>query len=238
MPSKATSSEAGGRVVSSSAEALERVVSKFAGGYRSVGSMVYEVIRDAIISGAFAPGERLRQEMLAEVIGVSRLPIRSALTQLQAEGLVEFHEHRGAVVKTLSADQIREIYELRKLLEGMAVRHAVTTITPERLSELRELADRIARSNETHADPRGQFYELLYDAEGNPLRWQIIEDLRVKVGGYVLGRRLGAPDTHLAILDHIDEGDAEGAVEVLNSYLQEVCEAIVAIVEPGDVEED
>src|SRR5690348_7488229 len=98
------------------------VVDHLASGYKTVGQMVYAVVREAITTGAFAPGEWLRQESLAEAIGVSRIPVRTALFQLEKEGLVTFHPHRGARVRTLTPAQIDEIYRLRLLLESHALR--------------------------------------------------------------------------------------------------------------------
>src|SRR5689334_2327518 len=92
---------------------FSEVVSQYAGSYKTIGEMVYGVLRESIVTGAFAPGEWLRQEALAEAIGVSRIPVRTALLQLEAEGLVNFHPHRGARVRTLSTSQIDEIYRLR-----------------------------------------------------------------------------------------------------------------------------
>src|SRR4051794_175601 len=82
------------------------VVDQVAGGYRTIGEMVYAVLKEAIMNGAFAPGEWLGQESLATAIGVSRIPVRTALLQLEAEGLVTFHPHRGARVRNLTAEQI------------------------------------------------------------------------------------------------------------------------------------
>ncbi|GMA96815.1 hypothetical protein GCM10025881_36390 [Pseudolysinimonas kribbensis] len=79
---------------------LEEVAARLTNGYKTIGEMVYEVIRESIVSGAFAPGERLRQEAIATAIGVSRIPVRSALMQLESEGLVDFHPRRGAVVRS------------------------------------------------------------------------------------------------------------------------------------------
>ena len=104
--------------------------------FRTVGDMVYEVLREGILKGVFQPGERLRQDQLAEAIGVSRIPVRSALMQLESEGLITFNPYRGAVVNKLSAKEMREIYELRALLESNALRKAVEVMTPERLAHI------------------------------------------------------------------------------------------------------
>lgn len=223
---------------SGSKSALEQLAKEFSSGYRSVGVMVYEVLKDAILSGALAPGEKLRQESLAEAIGVSRLPVRSALIQLEADGLVLFHERRGAVVTTLSEAQVREIYELRTVLEGFALREAIRTMTPERLARLRELATIADAEGEGHAfvEARNRFYDELYGVEKHPLLTQIVADLRLKVGGYLLGRRMDVDHghTHTTLVDVVESGDADAAVAMLSRHLQAVCDGVVLLLEPAE----
>jgi DNA-binding GntR family transcriptional regulator len=207
---------------------LEGVVARLAGGYRSIGDMVYDVLREAILSGAFAPGEHLRQEALATAIGVSRLPVRAALVRLDAEGLVEFHPRRGAVVQTLTHSEITEIYELRSLLETYALRKSMTTMTPERVARLRELAAQL--DSEAEGDPflekRVLFYRELYDAGNAPRLTELIEGLRSSVGRYLLGWRVSQPGTghatHSQLVEHVAKGDVDGAEQWLRQHLREV----------------
>lgn len=222
----------------SSRASLEQLAREFSSGYRSVGAMVYEVLKDAILSGALAPGEKLRQETLAEAIGVSRLPVRSALIQLEAEGLVIFHERRGAMVSTLSEPQVHEIYELRTVLEGFALREAIRTMTPKRLATLRRLATVADAEGEgdEFVEARSRFYDELYGSETRPMLAQIVSDLRLKVGGYLLGRRMESVHghSHGALVDVIEGGDADAAVAVLAHHLQAVCDGVVLLLDPQD----
>src|SRR5690242_17294962 len=155
------------------------VVDQLASGYKTIGQMVYAVLREAITNGAFAPGEWLRQESLAEAIGVSRIPVRTALMQLESEGLVTFHPHRGARVRTLSPAQIDEIYRLRMLLETHALRLSMIHMTPERLGRLRELTAELDAAPEGagFVDTRVDFYREAYDSANNPLLVGMIEQL-------------------------------------------------------------
>jgi len=218
-----------------SAEALQRLAGRHQAGYRSVGTMAYDILRDAILDGTLAPGQKLRQETLAETIGVSRLPVRSALIQLEADGLVEFHARRGAVVKALSAEQAREVYDIRVLLEVDALRHSMDEMTPERITRLRELG-RTADAEEEGADfvdARTQFYAELYGAAARPVHWEMIEQLRLKVGRYVLGWRLvGGGEhghSHEELVAAVEAGDADAAAEVLRSHLTGVRDAVLAM---------
>jgi DNA-binding GntR family transcriptional regulator len=206
--------------------------------FRTVGDMAYEVIREGILQGAFKPGERLRQDQLANAIGVSRIPVRSALLQLESEGLITFEPYRGAVVNSLSADDVRAIYEIRGLLEAHALRKAMGAITPERLKHIEELArelNEIADGEEFLAR-RGEFFAELYDAEHQPQIVAMIEKLRTDTGRYWIERKVdyvrrpGERD-HLQLIEFLRAGDADGAVRWLQSHLEQVCAQVVALVE-------
>lgn len=96
----------------------------------------YHLIRRAIVEGAYAPGQRLVEQRLAEEHGLSRTPVREVLRRLQAEGLVDVERHRGAAVRRLSVDDIADIYELRSRLEGYACERAAERATPQQLDRM------------------------------------------------------------------------------------------------------
>lgn len=207
------------------------VVGRLAGGYRTITQMVYEMLKEAIVSGAFAPGEWLRQESLAGAIGVSRLPVRTALAQLESEGLIEFHPHRGARVRTLTSAQINEIFRLRTLLESYALRRSMMHMTPNRVAELNVLAQQLDAQPEgtQFLDARVKFYRELYDAQHNPLLAQLIEELRGHLGRYLLGIRLGdyhARHRHVELVGYVANGDFAGAESWLQEHLESVRKGI------------
>jgi DNA-binding GntR family transcriptional regulator len=103
-------------------------------------------LRSRVLAGEIPAGARLRQETLAADFGVSRTPVREALRKLEAIGLVRLEPHRGAVVRRLSAREIRDAYEVRAELEGLAARLAATRIRDEALRRLRD-ADRLFRNS-------------------------------------------------------------------------------------------
>lgn len=197
--------------------------------------MAYDIIRDAILDGTLPPGMKLRQETLAESIGISRLPIRSALIQLEADGLVVFHARRGAMVRALSVEEAAEVYHLRTLLEKEALRLSMADMTPERIARLRELAqtaDGISEGGE-FVEARTEFYATLYDARSRPLLWEMIEQLRLKLGRYVLGWRLVSPGSHDhshgELIDVVATGDVDEALRVLESHLDRVRDGVIAL---------
>src|SRR6478752_9913203 len=103
-------------------------------------------IQARVLSGEFASGSRLRQESLAAEFGVSRTPVREALRKLQASGLVEMLPRRGALVRGPSAREVREAYEVRAELEGLAASLAATCIRDDELRRLRTAQSHFRRS--------------------------------------------------------------------------------------------
>jgi DNA-binding GntR family transcriptional regulator len=95
--------------------------------------MTVEALRERILRGDYPDGEPLRQDALADELGVSRIPVREALRQLEAEGLVTFNPHRGAVVSSLSLTEIDELFELRAEIECDLIARAVPMMTEEQL---------------------------------------------------------------------------------------------------------
>ena len=114
---------------------------------RTVQEQVVDNLRRLILEGDFAPGDKLQQEELAALLGVSAMPVREGLRRLQAEGLVEFIPRRGAFVATLSADEFDELYHIREELEALGFRWAMERIGPE---EVERLAVAAAQSHRLH----------------------------------------------------------------------------------------
>ncbi|MEU6642651.1 GntR family transcriptional regulator [Saccharomonospora sp. NPDC046836] len=102
----------------------------------SVADHVYTTLRDAIRTGRYAPGERLTSVRLAEELGVSRTPVRAALTQLKSEGLVDSADGRAAYIPTLTVEAVEEAYEITGALESMLIERVARTATDEDLGEL------------------------------------------------------------------------------------------------------
>src|SRR6478752_835984 len=108
---------------------------------QTVAGMTVEALRERILRGDYPEGEPLRQDALADELGVSRIPVREALRQLEAEGLVTFSPHRGAVVSTLSLEEIEELFELRADIECELLRRAIPNTGAEHLTRANDLLD-------------------------------------------------------------------------------------------------
>lgn len=132
---------------------------------------VRDAIREAILSGALQPGERLRQDILAREFGTSATPVREALNRLASDGLVELMPHRGAVVKSLSRRDIDEIYEVREALDPYAAELTTERATKAELAQIGKLAERCAREQSSTARVRFEnnrlFHRSLYAPCGN-----------------------------------------------------------------------
>jgi DNA-binding GntR family transcriptional regulator len=121
---------------------VERALHDGAPLTRNASSAATELIRQAIIDGRLAPGRRLKEEELARELGISRTPVREALLMLHAEGLVDVAPNRGAAVRSHSAQDLDDLYQLRAVLEGYATRRATTRLSDEAIRGLHESCKR------------------------------------------------------------------------------------------------
>jgi DNA-binding GntR family transcriptional regulator len=187
--------------------------------------LVLTSMREAILSGELPPGSRLRQEKLAERFGTSRIPVREALRALEYEGLVRSSPYRGFAVTELDAEDIEEVYDLRIVLEGHAVRLAVPLMTDEDLRELDELyAEMVAApAGEAQLAARERFYTRLYSMSGRPRLVGLISRLRQEVARSLRWPTLqDAPAHHEGFFAAVRAGDAERAASQLASHYRRV----------------
>jgi len=194
---------------------------------QTVGDQITASIRSAIIEGKLPPGEVLRQDDLAARFGFSRMPIRDALRQLEAEGLVSIHPTKGAQVARLDVVDLREIYGMRVVLEVEALRLACGKLEPSDLEAAARLLNHM--SEETDAarlsDLNHAFHATLYERCGNGRLLSHI-DLYLKAADRYVRILLSAMDyhpqshrDHQAILDACRNGDADKAAAALRQHL-------------------
>lgn len=204
-------------------------------------------LRAAIMSGALAAGAPIRQEELAAQYQVSRMPVREALRQLEAEGLVLIYPNRGAFVATLDPRDIREIYEIRMLLECDALRRAVPALTPAVIERATELLKQLDSAQETSnwGALDEAFHATIYAPVDRPRLLDLITTLRRQVTQFYyvvtpLERyRARSQDEHRQILAACAAGDVAGAVAALEAHLHNSADAaIAAIPQPSAALED
>jgi DNA-binding GntR family transcriptional regulator len=183
---------------------------------------VYERLRDEIVSGSLQPGEQLVEARIAEELGVSKTPVREALIRLQRDGLVEIEPYRGARVLEPSAEDIREILELRTLLESQIARDIATRRPPEVVDALEaSVADSkaalAAGDTVRLLDDLTEFSDILAGACGNSRMAKLLVDLRsvlLLIGNTSLrapGREERSIAEHARIVAAIRFGDPDAA---------------------------
>jgi DNA-binding GntR family transcriptional regulator len=156
-------------------------------GRRTIQEIVAQALREAIITGRLRGGSRLHQDGIASQLGVSRMPVREALRQLESEGLVVFTPHRRVSVAELSRDELREIYEIRAALEVLALGLAVPRLSSRDFTRLGALLDQMDRVSDPGRwlDLNRAFHGNLYRASGRPRLCTLIESLRGNVERYL-----------------------------------------------------
>lgn len=204
-----------------------------------------ERLRRSIVEGEYAPRQRLIEEQLAEWLGVSRTPVRQALTMLEAEGLVEIVPNKGAMVCSYGDEDVFEIYDLRAVLEGHAARRAASRIGAKELGRLRELAEEMERiepgiSGEAEGETRrlvacnGEFHGLIVRASENG-RLERLVRRTVQVPLVFKAFFLYGPDErtisnhyHRQILKALENGDADRAEIVMREHVYEGRDFVLA----------
>lgn len=148
---------------------------------------VHETLRAGILQGKIAAGSRLRQDEIALSLGVSTTPVREALRTLASEGLISIDVHRGAVVRELTLDDVREIYDLRLTLEPLLLKRAFPSITEEILEEGRSIYQSICNTREIDKWSllNYQFHNIFWQNELKSRLGMILENLQTASMPYV-----------------------------------------------------
>jgi DNA-binding GntR family transcriptional regulator len=191
-------------------------------------SDVADVLRRRILSGYYREDGFIRQEMIAGELGVSRIPVREALAQLESEGLVVREKFRGAMVPKLSSEEIQEVFELRAMLEPYLLRNAIEKISPSQIEELRSIVQR-ARAMKDIGEWAGlnvEFHRTIYLAADKPVASQILDNLLVRADRYLKLQTLSTAPAiaesdrqHEEILNLIEKRDVSGAVAALREHI-------------------
>ncbi len=193
----------------------------------SSSDVIFDALRDEIISGNLKAGESIRQEYIAKLFNVSRIPVREALKRLEAQGLVKNERYKGAIVSSLSDDEIEEIYEVRKNLEPLVIKYSVANMRKETLELAREYCDAFSDEEDPAkwGDLNRQFHETLYRDCARPFHLKIISEAIDRVESYiraqlVLTKGMGvAIREHTAILEACEKGDGEQAAELTRQHI-------------------
>lgn len=188
--------------------------------------MAYEHIKRQIVTGELLPGAIISEKELITSLGISRTPIREAIQRLAEEGLVVVMPSRGTIVSHISVDDIRQIYEARKLNEPFLVRQAVGRVDPDRIREFRNAFETQTAMQLPDHDWDCEFHLYLAECAGNRFMKKLIQDLmtqsmriRVLSSEKKASRFEQAGREHIAIIDAILAGDADAAEQAVLSHL-------------------
>jgi len=186
---------------------------------------VLEAIKHAILAGELKPGRPLVETDLAEVLGVSKTPVREALKTLAGAGLVTMHPYKGAVVRVVDDEQARHVYDLRLLLEPEALSRAVAAGHDWRAAYQALARADGARDQAERSLANRDFHRELYVGCGNPLLVRMLDDLRDQTALVSALSWQQAPSweqeaaQHWAILAAAQAGDAERAAGLLREHI-------------------
>lgn len=189
-------------------------------------------VREKIKDGVYAPGQRLIEADLTQALGISRGPLREAMWRLAGEGLVKVEPNRGVIVRKLNREEVRNIYDIREMLEGLAARLAAENIGKLRNKSRLQAAKSVAVKAAKGADPvaymraNEAFHDLIVEISGNAELATLIAQLRLSVFRLQF-RRILNPDTmrdsvrdHERITAAIASGKADEAERAMRQHVR------------------
>lgn len=198
----------------------------------------YRHLLQAICGGRYRNGDRLIAEDIATGLGMSRMPVRSAFQRLAAEGLVILRPHRGAVVSGLDLDDMREVFEMRGALEGLAIRLATLHVGPREMTRLERLLEDLDEEHDPSAWVRQHraFHEYLCSLAGRPRLLRQINGLYTLIEPHMqlwlhADRPQSARDEHAPILAALQAGDAAVAERVLREHIESTVPDLLNFIE-------
>jgi len=199
--------------------------------YKTRTQLVVEILRERILSGEIVAGQALRQATLANDLSVSRIPVREALLQLEAEGLVTFEPHKGATATELSAAQVDELFELRAMIEGELLAASLIDITDEALAQATEilasLDSALGKENaaNTWSELNSDFHNCLYSGASRPQTTNLVNILNKNADRYIrmhllwAGGISKAGPEHAELLAFCKARDINNAVDKLKQHI-------------------
>ncbi len=203
----------------------------------SLSGRVFVKLENDILNGKYKPGGSLNESKVADELNVSRTPVREAIRQLELEGLLVYIPNKGAIVKGLSSEDVRDIYDIRMKIEGLAAKRAAANITPEQLEELKEVVEFeefYTNKGDTNQILKldTKFHEIIFRASGSRLLNRTLTSFHHYIQR---ARSLSLEDNerakkalneHMAIMKSIEAGDKEKAERLMSKHILNAFENI------------
>jgi len=209
---------------------------------KSLKEQAYDKLKELIITGALEPGALHNEKRLAEALGVSRTPVREALLELSREGMVAFVPGKGVEICKFTAQQVREVFEIRKIIEGYIIKKIASQVTPEDIKEIDENIsnqEKMLLKTERLAfiEYDKQFHLYLASKIGNQQIESILDNLRDQM--HLMGIRAVEDESrmkqvieeHRAIFSGLKEGNPQKAFDALIDHLENTEKTIAEKIE-------
>lgn len=219
--------------------------------YKPLRELVFDALREAIISGRLKPGQRLLEIQLADELGVSRTPVREAIRKLELEGFVVMIPRKGAYVADISLKDIADVFEIRGALEGLAAGLAAERATDEEIEQMErhlvEVAECIERRDvDRLVESDTMFHDTLYVASRNQRLGQILNLLREQIQRFRM-RTLSHParmkvalDEHRGMVEALAARDPEAARRLAQEHIESAESSLMGLMSaegPGEAKE-
>ena len=206
--------------------------------YLPLRDVVFNTLRQAILRGELKPGERLMEIQLANKLGVSRTPIREAIRKLELGGLVLMIPRKGAEVAEITEKSLRDVLEVRRALEELAVELVCEKITDEQIQDLKDAAEEFKESLKDGditriAEADVKFHDVIYMATDNQKLIQLLNNLREQMYRYRVEYLKRSDfhqqliDEHEEIIETIESGQKDRAVQVVCQHVDNQVEAVM-----------
>ncbi|WP_018151097.1 GntR family transcriptional regulator [Leeia oryzae] len=203
---------------------------------------VTEALRTRILNGELPDGSQLRQEALSLEFGVSRVPVREALRQLEAEGLIQIFDHKGAIVTQFSLSDIKELLDIRVMVECDLISRATQAKQPGAFDEAEKLLQQFEEALKKQdiglwGRLNAQFHMALYRPAGRPHSMALVESLLNKTERYTRMQILYADFSEQALQEHRNllafckQGDAAKATSYLKEHILDAEKALESFFE-------
>ncbi|HYE80690.1 MAG TPA: GntR family transcriptional regulator [Clostridia bacterium] len=199
--------------------------------FRPIRDIVYEIIRNAILDGRLEKGKRIMETTIADDLSISRTPVREAFRMLENEGLIEYFPKTGIIVKGITLEDIVYIYDVREVLEGLAVHKACMFITKEEINKLKEILRLMEQAidnkdNESLFMLHSKYNKIIIDASQNPKLIEYLTNIYEYINSFrkitlsYNERKIISLKEHIQIVEYLEAGDAVNGEKYCREHIR------------------
>lgn len=216
----------------------------------SLRTEVYRRLRDDILQGRYSTGTALTEAQISQEMGVSRTPVREAISQLTLDGLVSSTPNKSIVVQGFNAKDIRDLFDVRRTMEAMAAARAAEQMSDEQISELQTIYDREVRRTASES-PAGEiqdldsaFHEMIFQGSGSKILGNILTSISIYTRHARLvslaspGRSKKVLAEHAKIMDAIRSHDSIAAARAMREHIDSAANSFMTVSHKGGTNND